>query len=287
MFNIILNDDRVIEINKNETTKYNQYNEDLQIELEKINSKNLNLLFKNVEIIQKEYNDFNDLLKRYSFLDAFCYIFYHCLKDKVKNKNVSQFIGLLIKFPLFENIQINHKFITTFLTLSSNNFDDVMKNYSKEYKDIFYNDNFINLISDNKINFETYKSILNQLIYPLIEYKDITLFDNFLNLLINNKNGESNFSVLLNSFQKNNFYLNLILTYSIFKDDLNLFKIILQKLNLKMNEEGKIFLLKKVSINTFYEFSFLKKRKNKFSIFIDNYNDTIYLYLCLIASAEK
>ena len=287
MFNIILNDQRIIEINKNETTKYNQYNQDLQKDLEKVNFKNLNILFKNIEIIQKWFTDFNDILKKLSFLDAFCYILYHCLKNKVKNKNISQFIGLLIKFPLFGNIQINYKFVKIFLTLSNNNFDDIMKHYSKEYTNIFYNDNFINLISDNKINFDTYKYILSQLIYPLIEYKDITLFDKFLNLLLNNKKGESNFSVLLNSFQKKNFELHLILTYSIFKDDLNLFKIILEKLNFKMNEEIKIFLLQKVSINIFYEFSFLKKRKNKFSIFIDNYNDTIYLYLCLIASAEK
>ena len=59
-------------------------------------------------------------------------------------------------------------------------------------------------------------------------------------------------------------------------------------LNLKPpGGKGKDLLLDNIMINSFYEYSFLKKRRNEFSIFITLYNETIYFYLCLIASADN
>ena len=289
MFNEIVKDNRIIEISKNNSSKYVQFDNELQYEIEKTSIDNLNILLKNLKIIQKDYIEFNDLLKNNkSFLDAFFYILYHYLKDKTKNKKLIEFIEILIKFPLLEDIQINIKFIEIFLIIAKNNFTDIMNNFPKEYIDIFYNENFFNLISNNKIDLEIYQLILEKLISSLIEYKDINLFDNFIKIIFKNTKENNNFSVLLNTLSKNNFYSNLFLTYSIFSDDLNLFKLIMDKLNFRLlGVEGKDFLLGNIIIKTFYEFSFIKKRKNKFSIFIDNYNETIYFYLCLIASADN
>ena len=289
MLNEILKDNRIIKITDIKESKYNQFNKDLQNEIEKIRSpNNLDLFLKNFKIIQKDYIEFNDILKIPSFLDAFCYICYHLLKNKLKNKNIISFIEISLKFPLFENICLNLKFIDMFLSLSKNNFNYIMKNLFDEYTNIFYSEKFINSISDYKIDFETYQSILQKLISSLLEYNDLTLFDNFIKLLIKTPSNKKNFSVLLNGFSKNNFYSNLLLSYSIYKDDLNLFKDIMDILNLKPpGGKGKDLLLDNIMINSFYEYSFLKKRRNDFSIFMTLYNETIYFYLCLIASADN
>ena len=292
----ILQDKRIQVLGKEHRSKYIQFNIELMNDLKKFKNfdifftffKNLNNFFEfNKPIIENVYNNI-------SFIDCIGYIIHNLLNNFINNKTKLEKCNEFLKMfftnfkYVFNVLKNNENFLVTLLNFIEINLYNITKDVEvlNLIQENLFNLNFFNNLAEIKIEITIYQNIITKIICILLLFSDISILDSVLKNIISTKN-LNKIKTLLNSFNKKNFLCEFYILYAIKNNDLDLFKKIFNLLNIAPPAgKGKDLLLDKIEINEYYEYIYIKKRKNELTKHIFIYHETIFFYYCLICSSD-
>ena len=299
LYSEIIKDKKVKQLENQKKSMYVHYGGSFEDECRAINSVGvLNQFINNLILFTNTVEQLNDYLKKnQSFNEALCcvIIFLFEGKDILYSNNCID-LQILIEFlftkldNLFEFYHnfYNKQLLVFFIsyTLSYKKFanyvfyKEVKDNINLTIRDKIFSDKLLPFISG--LDFIEFKNIIYKLCYIFLSLKDLSYFNTIFDNIVSNHNSNS-FFVILHENNNNNFMNIICIAYSIYKNDVNSFRSILE--NVKISH--KDYILEKILLDDLYGYKYISQRTNKFTKFLAKYNDSNFLNMTLLCSSDN
>ena len=299
LYSEMIKDKKVKQLETQNKSMYVHYGGSFEDECRAINSVGvLNQFINNLILFTNTVEQLNDYLKKnQSFNEALCcvLIFLFEGKDILYTNNCID-LQILIEF-LFTKLDnlfafyrnyYNKQLLVFFIsyTLSYKKFanyvfyKEVKDNINLTIRDKIFSDKLLPFISG--LDFIEFKNIIYKLCYIFLSLKDLSYFNTFFDNVVSNHNLNS-FYVILHENDSSNFMNIICIAYSIYKNDVNAFRSILE--NVKISH--KDYILEKILLDDLYGYKYISQRTNKFTKFLAKYFDSNFLNMTLLCSSEN